>query len=214
MNYEVCYMRNFKTPSVSPREPKSPVLRLKVDRLGRSIAAPTEMSQCRRAAPDITNFLLYTTFTRAVLRLCTRLQNQPHLNEDMSWLLGRRRIWYLCFKEVVGTNQRPVIQHLSSDIMPKRRIQRIICPPFALWIINGPGVVFELPHRCAPRMRIRNVCKVCLMAENTKSFGIDLVDTPACIVVCDGDNGGANKGYVERRSVVDHCCVTEARCGV
>ena len=80
--------------------------------------------------------------------------------------------------------------------MPKRRIQRIICSPFILGIINRPRIVFELPHGRAPRMRIRNICKVSLMAEDVKGFGIDLVDAPACVVVCDGDNGGADEGYV------------------
>ena len=63
-------------------------------------------------------------------------------------------------------------------------------------------------------MRIRNICKVSLMAEDIKGFGIDLVDAPACVVVCDGDNGGSYESHIQRRRVIDHCCVAEARCGV
>ena len=47
--------------------------------LGRPIATPACMPQRRRTTPDITNLLLNTTLTRTILRLRTRLQNQPHL---------------------------------------------------------------------------------------------------------------------------------------
>lgn len=58
--------------------------------LGGSIAGSTQMSQCRRTTPDITNFLLDTTRTRAILGFYAGLQNQFECQKE-----------YLCLEEIV-----------------------------------------------------------------------------------------------------------------
>jgi hypothetical protein len=63
-------------------------------------------------------------------------------------------------------------------------------------------------------MRLRDICKVCLMTQHIECLSINLVYSPACVVVCDWDNGRADEGDVQGRSVVHHCRVAEACAGV
>jgi hypothetical protein len=103
----------------------------------------------------------------------------------------------LCLKEGVVINQRRTIHHLGSDLVPECFIPWCNGGPLVPRIIRITGIILKLPLRLCPCQAVGNVCEIRLGVDNGERFAVDLVDRPACIVICPGSDGWAYPGDIK-----------------
>jgi len=98
--------------------------------------------------------------------------------------------------------------------MPESPIQGIILSPFTIWVVDLTCIVFEPPLWASPCIGFRYVGIVCLIIDDGKGRGIDLIQSPPCIVSAEGRYGRTYISHHERLAVVDIRGIAQPRRGI